>query len=158
MRLRDSIHLVRHRSKILTVGFIDQDALGGALPFYTPIIDKSGFWKVTSESAVVAGTVVDRTGNTAICDTGTTLCLVDESLCESIYAQIPGATYYIPPQVHQADANCSRYDSQLGGYIFPESSTSSLPIVEIGLGDPNNGEQRFGLYPADIAFAEAKTG
>ena len=64
------------------------------------------------------------------------------------------------PQVCQVDANYCRYDSQLGGYIFPESSTSSLPVVEIGLGDPNSdgGEQRFSLYPADIAFAEAKTG
>jgi hypothetical protein len=64
-----------------------------------------------------------------------------------------------PSWVRQVYANYCRYDSQLGGYIFPESSTSSLPIVEIGLGDPQNGgEQRFSLYPADIAFAEAKTG
>jgi hypothetical protein len=102
---------------------------------------------------------VDRSGNTAICDTGTTLCLVDASLCKAIYDQIPGATY-ISHQVCRLDANYCRYDSTLGGYIFPEGSTSSLPVVEIGLGDPNTagGEQRFSLYPADIAFAEAKTG
>ena len=81
----------------LIIGFIDQDELGGRDPFYTPIIDKSGFWKVMSTSASVAGQVIDRAGNTAICDTGTTLCLVDKALCKAIYAQIPGAKYVLFP-------------------------------------------------------------
>ena len=75
----------------LIVGFIDTAELGSQTPFYTPIIDKSGFWKINSASASVNGQKIDRSGNTAIADTGTTLCLVDKALCDAIYAQIPGA-------------------------------------------------------------------
>ena len=38
-------------------------------------------------SAVVGDQTIQRKNNTAICDTGTTLCLVDSSLCKAIYAQ-----------------------------------------------------------------------
>jgi hypothetical protein len=73
------------------VGFIDQIELGTATPFYTPIDSSDGFWKIASTSATIGGKVVQRAGNTAIADTGTTLCLVDKALCKAIYAQIPGA-------------------------------------------------------------------
>ena len=58
-------------SKDLTAGFIDTAELSGQTPFYTPVIDTSGFWKINSQSASVNGTKIDRSGNTAIADTGT---------------------------------------------------------------------------------------
>jgi Eukaryotic aspartyl protease len=61
--------------------------------FYVPIIDDSGFWKIYSCSVVIDGTAIQRTKNTAIADTGTTLCLVDKATCEAIYAKIPGSKY-----------------------------------------------------------------
>jgi hypothetical protein len=91
MKLQDFTHLVRVRQIRLMVGFIDQTELGTATPFYTPVDSSSGFWKIASTSAVIGGKVVQRSGNTAIADTGTTLCLVDKALCQAIYAQIPGA-------------------------------------------------------------------
>lgn len=85
----------------MILGLIDQDQLGGATPFYAPLVnDDSGFWKVASTSATVGGKVIQRGGNTAICDTGTTLCLVDSALCKKIYAEIPGARYVLPEPQH----------------------------------------------------------
>lgn len=75
----------------LTSGFIDTAQIGSQTPFYTPVIDNSGFWKIHSTSATVNGQKVDRSGNTAIADTGTTLCLVDSALCKAIYDQIAGS-------------------------------------------------------------------
>jgi len=51
---------------------------------------------VNSTSATINGTPFPRDGNTAICDTGTTLCLVETSFVEAIYAQIDGAKYFPP--------------------------------------------------------------
>jgi hypothetical protein len=85
----------------LNLGYIDEADVGSQTIFYTPIIDNSGFWKIDTVSAVVGGTVIQRAGNTGICDTGTTLCLVDSALCKAVYAQVPGAKYFplFPPCV-----------------------------------------------------------
>jgi Eukaryotic aspartyl protease len=157
MKSPDTTLLVRSSDKLgLRAGFIDS-AEFKTDPFYTPIIDTSGFWKINSMSAVVAGQVVDRSGNTAIADTGTTLCLVDKSLCEAIYSQIPGAK-----SVHLIKMHVNgRYDSNSEGYIFPISNhEDTLPAVSIGIGDPNSaeGERRFDIMPRDIAFAQAQPG
>jgi Eukaryotic aspartyl protease len=99
---------------------------------------------VNSVSAVVGGKSISRSGNTAICDTGTTLCLVDTALCKAVYSHIHGA----------------KYDSQSEGWIFPSSvAESQLPAIQIGLGDPGSGgEQKFNIYPRDLVFAEASQG
>jgi Eukaryotic aspartyl protease len=81
----------RHKEMLLMEGHIDQAQLGGKTPFYTPIVGDSGFWKVSSVSIVVNGQTMARPGNTAICDTGTTLCLFDTNTCKAIYAPVPGA-------------------------------------------------------------------
>ena len=76
----------------LTLGYIDQNLLGpGQQPHYFPIVDNSGFWKVDSPVLTVNGKTIHRPGNTAICDTGTTLVLVDSSACAAIYEQVPGS-------------------------------------------------------------------
>ena len=121
-----------------TFGFIDQTALNGQQPAYTAVDSSQGFWTFKSASATVAGTVIPRTGNTAIADTGTTLALVDDALCQAIYNAIPGATY----------------DDTNQGYVFPTSTAKDqLPAVSFAVGD-----QQFTLHKEDLAFADAGNG
>ena len=58
---------------------------------YVDVDNSQGFWQFQSTSATVNGRIIDRTGNTAIADTGTTLALVDDKTCQVIYSAIPGA-------------------------------------------------------------------
>jgi len=114
-------------------------------PFYVPIIDDSGFWKIYSCSVIIDGVKTSRPKNTAIADTGTTLCLVDKATCEAIYAKIPG----------------SKYDAASEGYIFPDNiDHDKLPAIEIGIGDPDipGGEKTFSIYPRDLIFSAASQG
>ena len=124
-----------------TFGYIDQaplQAAGVTEPYYTPVDKSQGFWMFASASASVNGQTVDRTGNTAIADTGTTLALVDDATCKAIYAAIPGATY----------------DSSQQGYVFPSSVTADqLPVVTFAVGD-----QQFAVQKEDLAFADAGNG
>ena len=121
-----------------TFGYIDQQALGGKAPFYTPIDNSQGFWMFDSASAVVAGETINRSGNTAIADTGTTLALVDDATCKAIYAAIPG----------------SKYDSSQQGYVFPASTTADeLPVVSFAVGG-----QQFPVQKEDLGFADAGNG
>jgi Eukaryotic aspartyl protease len=85
------LHIRYNLNDKAEIGYIDTEELDGATPFYTPIVDKSGFWKISSVTAVVNGKTINRAGNTSICDTGTTLCLVDSNLCKAIYSGIKGA-------------------------------------------------------------------
>jgi hypothetical protein len=63
------------------------------------------------------GKVYDRpVKNTAIADTGTTLCLLDDATVDRIYKGIPGARYSYSQQA----------------WTFPKNSTN-LPIVELYL-------------------------
>jgi hypothetical protein len=51
-----------------------------------------------------------------------------------------------------------RFDSASEGWIFPSSVTESqFPAIEIGLGSAGS-EQRFSVYPGDLAFSEASPG
>lgn len=121
-----------------TFGYIDQTALGGQTPYYTPVDNSQGFWSFQSTSATVAGKTIQRTGNTAIADTGTTLALVDDATCQAIYAAIPGG----------------KYDSTQQGYVFPTSTTADqLPVVTFAVGD-----KQFAVQKEDLAFADAGNG
>ncbi len=121
-----------------TFGYIDQTALGGQTPYYTPVDNSQGFWMFDSTSAVVAGQTIQRSGNTAIADTGTTLCLVDDSTCAAIYKAIPGG----------------KYDSTQQGYIFPSSTTAAqLPVISFAVGG-----QQFPVQKEDLGFADAGNG
>ena len=121
-----------------TFGYIDQDALGGQTPYYTPVDNSQGFWMFDSTSAVVAGKTIQRSGNTAIADTGTTLALVDDATCKAIYDAIPGG----------------KYDSTQQGYIFPSSTTADqLPVVSFAVGD-----KQFTVQKEDLGFADAGNG
>ncbi|MCJ1335251.1 hypothetical protein MMC09_000519 [Bachmanniomyces sp. S44760] len=91
-----------------------------------------GFWMFDSTSATVNGKSINRTGNTAIADTGTTLALGDDATCTAIYDVIPGSTY----------------DSTQQGYIFPYSVTADqLPVVTFAVGG-----KQFAVQKEDVAF------
>lgn len=123
-----------------TFGYIDQNEIknSGQDISYTPVDNSQGFWQVDSASATINGKNVDRTGNTAIMDTGTTLALVSDDLCKSIYDAISG----------------SKYDDQQQGYLIPSSITANqLPDVTFAIGD-----KQFTVQKEDIAFADAGNG
>ena len=124
-----------------TFGYIDQDVLSAANvtePYYTPVDNSQGFWMFDSASASVNGQTIERSGNTAIADTGTTLALVDDNTVEAIYKAIPG----------------SSYDNTQQGYIFPSSVTADqLPVVTFAVGG-----QQFTVQKEDLAFADAGNG
>ena len=123
-----------------TFGYIDQPtvAASGQEISYTPVDNSQGFWQFQSTSASINGQTLARTGNAAIADTGTTLCLVDDTTCEAIYKAIRGATY----------------DSSSQGYIFPDNTPAAdLPVVTFAVGDT-----QFAVQKEDLGFAADKTG
>ncbi|KAL9603976.1 MAG: hypothetical protein Q9179_002004 [Wetmoreana sp. 5 TL-2023] len=124
-----------HGASFYTFGYIDQKALAGRTPYYTPIDSSNGFWQFKSTTASVGSKKIQRTGNTAIADTGTTLALVDDNLCQAIYDAIPGA----------------KYDEQQQGYLFPTNTpVDQLPIVAFDVGG-----KEFAVQKEDLAFADA---
>lgn len=126
-----------------TFGAIDEEILKAANTtvddiYYTPIDNSNGFWEFTSNGATVNGQAVTLSGNSAIADTGTTLALVSDEVCEAIYNEIPGA----------------QYDNQQQGYVFPSTVTADqLPTVEVDVGG-----KMFAIQKEDLAFASAGNG
>jgi len=121
-----------------TFGYIDAKALQGQQPTYTPIDNSGGAWLFDSGAASLNGSPIDRSGNKAIADTGTTLCLVSDSLCQQIYSSIPGATKSPSQQ----------------GWVFPTpTDLSTLPQVALSLGDA-----LFQIKPSDFAFQHLDDG
>jgi len=120
-----------------TFGYIDQATVtaSGQDIAYTPIDSSQGFWMFDSTSATVNGKSVAQSGNTAIADTGTTLALVSDDVCQAIYNAIPGSTY----------------DSQQQGWTYPSSTTAdNLPVVTFAVGD-----KQFAVQKEDLGFADA---
>ena len=123
-----------------TFGFIDKDTVSasGQEISYTPVDSSQGFWMIDSASAAVNGKTVSQSGNTAIMDTGTTLALVSDDVCEAVYGAIPGATY----------------DQQNQGWVYPSDTTvDQLPDVSIAIGD-----KQFIVQKEDLGFADAGDG
>ncbi|KXL47577.1 MAG: hypothetical protein FE78DRAFT_536830 [Acidomyces sp. 'richmondensis'] len=118
-----------------TFGYIDQTALGGATPTYTPVDTTDGFWMFDSTSASVNGQTISRTGNKAIADTGTTLCLVGDNLLEKVYGAIQGAQKSTTQQ----------------GWVFPTSS--AIPQIQLAVGST-----LFTLNPEDMKFQDLGDG
>jgi hypothetical protein len=71
--------------------------------------------------------------NSAIVDTGTTLCLLDDATLKKIYQAIPGGGY---------NANW--------GYVFPTASIKRVPTFYLDIGG-----KRFSIDPAFMAFCNA---
>lgn len=121
-----------HRS-FYTFGFIDQKALQGQKIHYTDVDNSQGLWQYPSTTATIGDRQVVRFDNTAVADTGTTLSLIDDSICATIYDQIPG----------------SRYEPLVQGYIFPaNTSLDALPLVKFAFGD-----KEFAVQKEDMAYA-----
>jgi hypothetical protein len=124
-----------------TFGFIDQNAMsaaGATTPNYADVDSSQGFWQIASASATINGQTITRSNNTSIMDTGTTLCLVDDSLVEAVYKAIPG----------------SKYDQNNQGYVFPSNtSADQLPDVTLAIGDAQVNFQK-----EDLGFADAGNG
>ena len=127
-----------HGASFYTFGYIDEGALAGQTPHYAKVDSSQGFWQFSSTTASVGGKKITRASNTAIADTGTTLALVDDSLCQAIYDAIPG----------------SQYDEQNQGYVFPSNTgVDKLPVVSFDV----DGKE-FAVQKEDLAFADAGNG
>jgi len=121
-----------------TFGYIDTEATNGQEPKYAPVDNSQGFWMFNSTSAKVGSKTVTRSGNTAIADTGTTLALVGDDLCEAIYGAIPGA----------------KQNSQQQGWVFPTSTDlSSIPKIEVAVGG-----HLFTINPEELPFQDLGDG
>lgn len=130
-----------HGESFYTFGYIDQDVLlrcGGSEPHYVPVDTTKGFWQFQSPSASVNGYQIDRPGNTAIADTGTTLALVSDDLCKAIYDAIPGA----------------KFDEKNQGWTFPIGTPiEKLPRIMFAVGD-----KQFEIQKEDFGFAKCGKG
>lgn len=131
---------LQNDNSFYTFGYIDQDVVsstGGQIT-YADVDNSQGFWTFSSTSATVNGKTINRSGNTAIADTGTTLALVDDDTVKAIYDAIPG----------------SKYDSTQQGYVFPSSTTTDqLPTVTFAVGDTQIAVQKSAL-----SFSDAGSG
>jgi hypothetical protein len=121
-----------------TFGYIDESATNGQTPLYTPVDNSQGFWQFQSTSAKIGSKTLNRSNNTAIADTGTTLALVDDALCEAVYAAIPG----------------SSQNTQQQGWVFPTSTDlSSIPSIQVAVG-----ENLFTINPEELPFQDLGDG
>lgn len=120
-----------------TFGYVD-DALvkaSGQDIAWTDIDSSQGFWMFESAKVSIAGKEMPVSGNKAIADTGTTLALVSDEVCDALYKAIPGA----------------KYDDQNQGYVFPlTTKPEDLPEFKVAVGD-----HMFVIQPEDLAFAPA---
>jgi hypothetical protein len=121
-----------------TFGYIDEKALQSQQPTYAPLDNSQGSWLFESSVASINGKQYDRSGNKAIADTGTTLCLVGDSLCERIYSAIPGA----------------KQSSTQQGWVFPTpADLNTLPKIALSVGNA-----LFLIKPTDFAFQDLGDG
>ncbi|OBT86732.1 hypothetical protein VE02_06255 [Pseudogymnoascus sp. 03VT05] len=123
-----------------TFGYIDEKTVkkSGEEIHWTPVDNSQGFWMFDSPSATVNDRTVQRNGNKAIADTGTTLALVSDETCRAIYDAIPGASY--------------DYFNQ--GYVYPANTTEDqLPTVTLAVGG-----KQFAIQKEDLGFADEGNG
>lgn len=120
-----------------TFGWVDQALVSasGAEIAWAEVDSTIGYWMFSSASATVAGSAVSQTGNQAIADTGTSLALVSDEVCEALYAQIEGATY----------------NEEYQGYLIPDGA--SLPDFSVAIGST-----QFTIQKEDLLFSSAGEG
>lgn len=123
-----------------TFGYIDDATVkaSGQEVAWAPVDNSQGFWMFDSTSTVVNGTPVQQDGNQAIADTGTTLALVSDAVCQAVYGAIDGASY----------------DSNNQGWVYPSTTTvDQLPVVTVAVGG-----KQFIIQKEDLGFADAGNG
>jgi hypothetical protein len=116
-------------------GYTDSSKYTGSIQ-YTSVDNSNGFWEYDSTSYKVGSTTHSQSGYTGISDTGTTLILMGDSVVDTYYKQVSGASY----------------DSSQGGYTFPCSAT--LPSLSFLIGPSN-----YATVPgSNINFQEVTSG
>lgn len=116
-------------------GFIDTKVTHHPI-VYHHVDDSQGFWQVRSTAYSVNGSPHRReSSNTAILDTGTTLCLVHDDLVEAIYHHIQGA----------------KYSNHRGGWIYPNHA--KIPEISFAIG-----QTMYRLNEVDLAYSDAGEG
>jgi hypothetical protein len=130
-------HRDEGKKSFYTFGWIDQDLLtecGGEIT-WAKIDTSEGFWKFKSERSSVDGENILSPGNTAIADTGTTLALLRDDVCEKLYSKITGAVY----------------SEKYQGWTIPkDTKLEDLPDFSISVGD-----NMFVIQKEDLLFTEA---
>jgi hypothetical protein len=97
-------------------GYVDKSAYTGTV-YYADVDDSQGWWGFTAAGyGIGSGAELGSDNITGIADTGTTIMLLDDSICEAFYAETQGA----------------KYDYEAGGYVFPCDST--VPDFSFGIG------------------------
>ncbi|EWZ28697.1 hypothetical protein FOZG_17570 [Fusarium oxysporum Fo47] len=131
-------HNIPEAAELFTSAFYSQRDANSPESFYTfgtNINSSDCFWKFPSASVSVKGKIINLSGNKAIADTGTTLVLVSDEVCEALYNAIPEA----------------RYSPTQQGYVFPRSTkVEDLPEFKVAIGD-----KQFVIQPQDLVFAPA---
>ncbi|KAH6840749.1 aspartic peptidase domain-containing protein [Chaetomium sp. MPI-CAGE-AT-0009] len=125
------------RRSFYTFGWIDEDLVksSGEEIAWTDIDKSAGFWMFSSEHASVNGEPVSMEGNKAIADTGTSLALVSDEVCNALYSKIPGA----------------EYNEEYQGWTIPQSvPVHELPDFSIAVGG-----KEFVIQKEDLIFAPA---
>ncbi|OAA68696.1 aspartic endopeptidase [Niveomyces insectorum RCEF 264] len=128
------------QSSFYTFGYMDEDLVkaSGKDIVWTPVDNSQGFWMFPSASTTINGQTISQAGNTAIADTGTTLCLVSDEVCDALYKAIPGA----------------KYDNSQQGYLIPTTTTADqMPTFSVAVGD-----NEFVVQKEDLVFADAGEG
>lgn len=97
-------------------GYIDESRFKGEIT-YKPVDDSEGFWTFTADGYSVGDKGGTGAPITGIADTGTTLLLVDDSVLEDYYAEVPDAVN----------------DNSIGGYVFP--CNTKLPSFTVKIND-----------------------
>ncbi|KAL2418208.1 Penicillopepsin-1 [Exophiala dermatitidis] len=111
-----------HGKSFYTFGAIDQGAVqsSGQQISYVPIDNSKGFWMFDSPSVVLNGQTINLANNQAVADTGTTLMLVSDQICDQFYGAIDGA----------------EFSEDAMGWIFPaDTPAESLPTISFAVGN-----------------------
>lgn len=121
-----------------TFGGIDQAVIeaSGQEIHYVPIDNTQGFWAFDAPSLNINGQVINTSGNTAIADTGTTLMLVSDRVCEAIYSSIPGA----------------HFDTKVDAWVYPANTPAEqFPVLEFLVGQKpfTIEKEHIGFTPVD---------
>ncbi|CAK7565805.1 MAG: hypothetical protein SEPTF4163_003732 [Sporothrix epigloea] len=125
------------KESFYTFGYIDSQFSGQEIA-WTNIDNSNGWWQFPSTSITIGGEKVNLPDNTAIADTGTTLCILSDKACKALYAAIPGA----------------KYDETQQGWVIPAIvALDQLPSVKIAVGDND-----FELQPEDLVYGEPEDG
>ncbi|KAK0668192.1 putative endothiapepsin precursor [Cercophora samala] len=118
-------------------GYIDDGAYSGNIT-YVPVNSTDGFWRWVSPGFQVGSTgSFNSTRIHGIADTGTTLLLLPDGVCEAFYSQIASA----------------EYEPSQGGYTF-ECDDSTIPDFYFGTG---NG-QMIRIPGSYLSYSKTDTG